>query len=336
MMRGSVSWLLPWLLRLIGPALLVVFLANSDLHQLIAILQGAHPTLIILSLLLIFPFLLVKGWRWKRIMHELAIDIPYRTATGLYMVGIYLGSITPGQAGDLAKAWYLRSRGHPLAPALMSVVLDRLFDLVIMAALATLGVFALGPLLPNRAHQTIMVIVLSAGVVFVLTALTMRRLRQWLLSRVVSPLMPERLRGSLERWNEQLVTLAMHPRLIIPSAVASLISAGFTFFRLWLLFLALNIHIPFHVVVGVSALIAILQVLPISIAGMGIRDAILIGVLLSYNYSTEQALSLSALFLLLTVEQTLAGFVVSFWYPIGQTLRREPTDQEAVSETIPE
>jgi uncharacterized membrane protein YbhN (UPF0104 family) len=75
--------------------------------------------------------------------------------------------------------------------------------------------------------------------------------------------------------------------------------------------------VPLYVVVGVSALIAVLQVLPISIGGMGVREVVLIPVLASYSYSPEQAITLSALFLLLNIEHILVGFIVSFWYPLG-------------------
>ncbi|MEI7770732.1 MAG: UPF0104 family protein, partial [Chloroflexales bacterium] len=75
--------------------------------------------------------------------------------------------------------------------------------------------------------------------------------------------------------------------------------------------------VPLYEVVGASALIAVLQVLPISVAGVGVRDAVLIAILLPYGYTSSQALILSALFLLLNIEHILVGFVVSFWYPLG-------------------
>jgi uncharacterized membrane protein YbhN (UPF0104 family) len=106
--------------------------------------------------------------------------------------------------------------------------------------------------------------------------------------------------------------------------VASLVSAAFTFWRLWLLFVALDVFLPLYIVVGASALIAILQVLPISIGGLGVRDAVLVAVLLPYGYTTEQALGISALFLLVTLEHILLGFIVSFWFPVSRALT-EPT-----------
>lgn len=316
---------LPWLLRLLGPALLVVLLARSDLASFFHILRGAAAWPIVLSLILMPPFLLIKSWRWSLLMRELDLQPPpLIDTTALYTIGIYLGAVTPGQAGDFVKGWYLRERGQPLAPALLSVMIDRLFDLLVMAALATLGIFALGQWLPSRELQTLLVIAMGAGLTIMTVLLVMRGPRQWLLTRLLPAVLPGRLHASLLRLNEQFASLSLNPRLVLLVGVASLVSASFTFWRLWLLFAALDVLVPLYVVVGVSALIAILQVLPISIGGVGVRDAALIGVLAPYGYSTEQALSVSALFLLITLEHIVAGFVVSFWYPVDRALTQQP------------
>jgi uncharacterized protein (TIRG00374 family) len=226
------------------------------------------------------------------------------------------------------KGWYLRERGQPLAPSLFSVLLDRLCDMLVMAALATLGIFALGQLLPDRRMQTLLVILMGVGLLTMTVMLGSRRLRRWLLTVVLPVVLPERLRASLLRWNDQFATLTLHLRLVLLVGAASLISAAFTFWRLWLLFVALDVFVPLYIVVGSSALIAILQVLPISIGGVGVRDAVLIAVLAPYGYIQEQALGISALFLLLTLEHILLGFIVSFWFPVDRALRQQQAAAE--------
>lgn len=310
---------LSWLLRLLGPALLVVFLLNADLEQLWATLRDALLWPIVLSLLLMPPFVIIKAWRWARLLREMGLALDLRTASALYTVGLFYGATTPGQAGDLMKAVYLHDRGQPTAPALLSVLLDRLFDLLVMAALATIGIFALGKLLPSRELQTGLVIGMGLGLVGLTVVLVAHAPRQWVLTTAMPRVAPG-LTTNLERWNSQLGGLALRPGPIVALSLASLLSACFTFLRLWLLFLSLGLDlVPLYVVVGASALIAVLQILPISIAGVGVRDAVLIAILLPYGYSAEEAIALSALFLLINLEHILVGFIVSFWYPLGQS-----------------
>lgn len=312
--------LLRWLLRLLGPALLILFLANANLGELWNTISSASPWPIIISLLLMPPFVLIKAWRWLRLMRELGLRLDFPTACALYTVGLFYGATTPGQAGDLLKALFLRDRGQPLAPAMLSVVLDRLFDLLVMAALATLGIFALGRLLPSRELQAALVLLMGLGLAALTTVLVARRAREWMLT-VALPRLAPRLTVTLGRWNQQLQGLTLRPALLGELMLLSLGSACFTFLRLWLLFLALGLdRVPLYVVIGASALIAVLQVLPISIAGLGVRDAVLIAILLPYGYIAEQAITLSVLFLLLNLQHILAGFIVSFWYPLGKEL----------------
>jgi uncharacterized protein (TIRG00374 family) len=308
---------LRWLLRLLGPVLLVVFIWNADLGELWNTLSTARLWPIVWSLLLLPPFLVIKSWRWIRLLREMQLELPLPLASALYMVGIFYGATTPGQAGDLLKAVYLRERGLPMAPAMLSVVIDRLFDLLVMAALATIGIFALSRILPPE-MQNALVILMAVGLVALTVVLVARGPRQWVLTTIlprIAPVLTERL----HRWNSELGSLSLHPRLLVEVSLASLLSACFTFLRLWLLFLALGLSaVPLHVVVGVSALIAVLQVLPISIAGVGVRDAALIAALQPYGYSVEQALTLSALFLLLNIEHIIVGFILSIWFPLGR------------------
>lgn len=86
-----------WMLRLLGPALLLIFLLNSNLNELYAILINADLWPIIWSLILIFPFLFIKAWRWRVLMHTMDMDMPQLTATALYNVGIYLARLRPAK-----------------------------------------------------------------------------------------------------------------------------------------------------------------------------------------------------------------------------------------------
>jgi len=88
--------------------------------------------------------------------------------------------------------------------------------------------------------------------------------------------------------------------------------------RIYLLYLALPLdRVPLLAIISSTALIAILQALPISFSGIGVRDAVLIAVLGQYGYEKELAIILSALFLLLNIEHIIVGFLVSLRYPLG-------------------
>jgi uncharacterized protein (TIRG00374 family) len=243
----------------------------------------------------------------------------------LYTIGLYLGGLTPGQSGDFIKAWYLKGRGEQLTPALFSIVLDRLFDFLAMALLALLALVEFLDLLPRSAQ---IATIAFAALVFTLTPLLMaRRPREWLIARAL-PLLPARIRAVIARWGAQLGALSLRPALLGQLLLASVCSAASTVARIYVLYIAMSlVNVPPLAIISSTALIAILQALPISFAGIGVRDAILVLVLGRYGYSTEQALTLSALFLLINIEHILIGFLVSLRYPLGSA---PPADVRAV------
>jgi glycosyltransferase 2 family protein len=305
-----------WAIRLIGPALLLLFLWRSDFGQIVGSLRDIVLWPLLLSLVIMPLFVAVKAWRWNLLMRELSMEPPpLGYSMALYTIGLFLGGTTPGQSGDFVKAWYLRERGQPLAPALFSIVLDRLFDFLAMALLALLALVEFLDLLPRSAR---IATVMFAVVVILLTpALMARGPREWLINRGL-PLLPARVRGAVTRWRDQFASLSLRPGLLAGVTLATIISAASTMLRIYLLFLALSLaNVPLLAIISSTALIAILQALPISFAGIGVRDAVLIAVLARYGYRSEQALALSALFLLLNIEHIIAGFLVSLRYPLG-------------------
>jgi uncharacterized protein (TIRG00374 family) len=313
-----------WLLRLIGPAILAYFLLTTDIGKIVDNLRDLRWTPLLLSLALYLPFVVVKAWRWNMIMSDLGMQAPpLGYSIVLYMIGLFIGGATPGQSGDFIKAWYLRERGQPLAPALFSILLDRLFDFLIMAVLSLLGLIAFLHIFPPEHQQLILVATISftALIILMMPGLMARSPRDWLLTRLLR-VAPLRLRPMIERWRGQFGSLDLRPVLLAKLLLATVISAASTMLRLWLLFSAMNLNIPLLAMISTMALIAILQALPISFSGVGVRDGILIALLAAYNYPQEQALSLSVLFLLLNVEHILIGFLVSLRHPLGQV----PTD----------
>jgi uncharacterized protein (TIRG00374 family) len=322
---------LRWALRLIGPALLVVFLWRSDFGQILASLREIALWPLLLSLALMPLFVAVKAWRWNLLMQELNIQPPsLGHSMALYTIGLFLGGTTPGQSGDFVKAWYLREQGRPLAPALFSIVLDRLFDFLAMALLALLAlVELLGAFRPEQRGAIQAATIAFAALIILLTpALMARGPREWLMNRALR-LAPGRLRGVVERWRDQFASLSLRPGLLASVALATIVSAASTMLRIYLLFLSLGLtNVPLLAIISSTALIAILQALPISFAGIGVRDAVLIAVLERYGSTAEQALALSALFLLLNIEHIIAGFLVSLRYPLGSA---PPADYEQAS-----
>jgi glycosyltransferase 2 family protein len=308
-----------WLTRLLGPAVLAYFLLTTDLHRIAANLREVRLAPLALSLALYVGLVLTKAWRWRLLLRELGLAAPtMREASTLFMIGQFAGGATPGQAGDFVRAWYLRERGAPLSTALFSILIDRLLDFFLLAILSLFGLVAFLDIFPAALRPAILVATVgfAIAVAVALPALIARGPRRWLMTRLRG-VAPTSVAERLERWQGLLDALAVRPALMLALLLSTVAATAVVMLRIWLLYRALDVVIPVGLLVSASALISILQTLPVSVAGVGVRDAVLIAVLTHHGYSAEHALALSALFLLLTVEQMLIGFFVSMRHPLG-------------------
>lgn len=317
-------------LRLLGPALLIYFLLTVDLRLVGRTLANADIGMVAWALVLAVPFLLLKGLRWQQILRAWGIALPLRTATNIYSIGIFAGMVTPGQAGDAVKAWYLRKRGHPLGVGLASVVIDRLFDVGVTAVLAATGLYFFWDILPGGKLANIVVLVglLGAALVGVLLVGN-QRLRRLVIERWLPRITPAALRTH----TDALADLHLTPRQLALILLLTIGGLVWTYVRLYCLFLSLDVRIGAGPFIALVAVLALLQAT--SPGGIGTRDAALVYVLgallaVSREQATAQALALSALLLLLNMEHVVIGFMLSLREPLRSA---RPNDAQLEADT---
>lgn len=308
-----------WALRLIGPVLFVVFLWRTDLSLLLSALTNVNWWPVSLSLALMPFFIIVKAWRWQIIMRELGLNPPsVWELCRIYTVGLFLGGTTPGQSGDFAKALYIRNAQRPMPSLLFSIFVERLCDVAAMAILAFIGLAALADTLDAASKATIQrTTILVAVVIFVMLPVLLIRKSRNVLFRMVRQIVPRRWHPRFDTITHQFNALNISGRSAAVLVLSTSMSGLSTAIRIALLFYAMALtRIPLAAVLGSTGQIALLQALPISVSGLGIREAVLIGLLQTHGYESAYAIALSGLFLIINVEHIIVGFLVSLRYPI--------------------
>lgn len=305
-----------WAVRLSGTFLLLFFLwkLNLNLGQVAKDLLKANLVLLAAAVGLILPILALKALRWRLVLQGLDIQISFGAAFRLYALGLAAGSFTPGQLGDTVKAWYLRDQGYSLTTGLMSVVLDRLFDLVILALLATSGLLLLGQTFLGDLPA---VLVLTVGLGAALLALWVPSWRARVTNLAVRMVSPK----TAERSGTATAQPTLRPANFGQAFVLSLLAAAVSTARIWLLALALGLNLNFLETVAVSNLAFVAGLIPLTLGGIGTRDLALVGILSKLGYAREIALSLSTFMLLLNLVNLVVGYAI--WFARPTTLKEE-------------
>lgn len=89
---------------------------------------------------------LLRALRWRPILHDVAPSLPLGPAWRATAVGMMINNVVPARAGELARAFALsRERPEvPFAAAFASLVVDRLFDSVVLLLLLASAILAPG------------------------------------------------------------------------------------------------------------------------------------------------------------------------------------------------
>lgn len=128
----------PW--RLIGVALLVVVLLRVDLRQVAAQFERIGPVSIAEAALAFLVLLVCRCWRWRVLTRSIGDMSPLWANVASCNRSIWLGMATPGRLGELSRAADLAAtRGWTLTAAGALVLFDLSLDLSAYVALALGG-----------------------------------------------------------------------------------------------------------------------------------------------------------------------------------------------------
>jgi len=305
-----------WLFQLIGVFMFVYILYKVDMKNVISLLVGAQYAILAIALALTFGFVVLKALRWKCLLAMQGIDYEVKDCFLAYLASMYVGLVTPGRLGDFVKVIYLKTdKNVTLGRGFSSVVADRLFDLLILIAMAFSGVLAFA------LTRNMLIVILSWILVFMVTVFVFlnERFGRPMVRALFRVFMPKKMGSGLEAQFEdfysgigQLKKLAIFVPLLL-----SVLTYLVLYIQCYLIANALDISITLLNIAFCISAANLISLLPISISGIGTRDATLIAMFSRLHLSRESALSFSIMFLFVSnISACVMGAIAWFRKPL--------------------
>jgi uncharacterized protein (TIRG00374 family) len=317
---------------LIGPAILVVVVWRADVTAISQLLSAMRVETALAAFALVFVFHTLKAARWKVILRGQAIFISYLDCYLMYAVGLLFGLITPGRVGDFVKIWYVRRLGHGYGRSSVSVFADRFFDLLVLAIIGAISLvwFTQTSLVDNSEYfylilgPPIFVCILLIAMATYWTPEAIessnfnRFVQRWMSSRVLT----------------QIIDFRRDFKAISP---ATWIWASLTTIGGWLLFwiiiflLAMSLDLPltYWQTTALFSLSSVASYLPVSLAGLGTREVIMIGLFDQIGLPLEQALVFSLSIFALNMIIVVEGSIGWLAKPLTLSVLRESKTTDA-------
>ncbi len=241
-----------------------------------------------------------NAFRWKLILVRCGHVISSFEAVRLFFVGLFFSQALPTSiGGDAVRGYYLTKLGVSVEDAVKSVLIDRLSGLFCLLILSGSGLFLL--LLLNVSFQLVVVfgvLVLASSIGFV-----------FLVSLDLLPLF------TVPTWISQARGMSRSARSILFNQseywifTLSLIGQALSIQAFITLGSAMNISIEFYIWWALIPSVLIATIIPISLAGWGVREGLIVYSLNAFAVDSERALIVAILFGFAQVIRALPGGV---------------------------
>jgi glycosyltransferase 2 family protein len=264
----------------------------------------------------------IAALRWRLLLDGAELERPVFAVLRAYLVGVFANNFLPTSVGgDFTRAWLVARGGPPLVRALLSVVVDRFMALWCLVAVAWLALAADPSSVPGDL-ATALLLVSGAG-------LAASALLIWFSlrgGRSLARRLPERVLGWARETRATLRLYRAQPRMLALVALLGLLFQALAVLAVWMVARAIDLHPSFALLAVVAPLVLLITLVPISIAGFGVREGGMVLLLGAAGYSATEATLLSLVGVAALVLSSLPGAVAMI---VGRI--RPPAEQPDVA-----
>lgn len=296
---------------------LIIVISNVGAENLLESLRGIDLSWFVVALVMQLFGLLIRAYRWWLLVASLGTPVSFGRLLYLYFAGNFFNTFLPtGIGGDVVRIYELSGeRGG--ANAFSTVLADRMTG-VLGSSLVALAVAAFGGAVVPPATMTTVLFV-SISILVVAFLFTQGKLLDRVIwrTRFFANLPKQgrihKLYNALTSYSIKSIALST---LVSLPFTATLIATQYALSR------ALGLDIDIRYFMLFTPIVALVQLLPISLSGLGVREGTFQVLFTSVGVEAHDAVALSLLFYVVRVVMGLLGGIVYF---IGNLRRQQPT-----------
>jgi glycosyltransferase 2 family protein len=270
----------------------------------------------------------LSAWRWQRVLAVFDVDVPLRTLLGYYLAGQFVGNVLPSTiGGDVVRVSRSAKSAGSADVAFASVVIERLTGFVALPLLTLVGIL-IRPSLLDVPHAWISLVIAAVTVVALVIILTVAgsphlagrfaKRQNWMRFIGAVHIGVDRMRREPGRTTSVLIAAVSYQ--------ASVVAA------VWCAVHALGVSVPDASVIAFVPAVAMAQVLPISLSGLGIREGLLVLLLHPLGVPTGKAIGVGLLWYGMTLLVSLLGAPL---FAVGHRHGKDSDGRSRESEHVP-
>ena len=311
----------------ISLALIVIVLRAFDVRGVVAHFAKVDAATMLLAIAIALSVALLHTARWLAVIDANGAQISFRKALQMVLIGHFFNQALPSSVGgDAVRIWCAYRAGMGFGAAANTVIIDRaltLFSLLLLTAASLPWLF---DIVTDPAPRWALSTALAAGIAGFGAFLALTRLPRTMTGwRAVRALL------SLAALGRKVMFNARHALSTILLSVL-----GFIGFAVIVFFLAdaMRLDLTLRNCVLLVPPVILVSVLPISIAGWGVREGAMVVAFSFIDVPASAAFAVSVLFGLTLAAASLPGSLL--WWLSGYSVKNVTADANGLGINEPD
>ncbi|HEY7502237.1 MAG TPA: lysylphosphatidylglycerol synthase transmembrane domain-containing protein [Vicinamibacterales bacterium] len=327
MARSTLRTVLILLKLTVSTVLLAILLRRADVPTMLTRFRQMDPLWTVAALGVYGLMLAVSAWRWRLLLRIQTIEVSLGTLTKSFLVATFFNNFLPSNiGGDVVRVADTAPFAGSKTLATTVVLIDRILGLIallVLAASASALAWRLGLPLEGMQYVWLALVIFTVGLLFFLR-------NPEKLARTVRSILADRLQAVQTRIQNLVAAISRFAQE--PKGLWSAFGGALVVQVLLILFYVCAAHslaVPFpllaaSVIVPISLAV---QMVPVSINGFGVREAVFAFFFTSLGLNVSSALTLSLGSAALIMLFSLSGGAVFMMRP--RSARIAASDQTA-------
>src|SRR4051812_4670828 len=272
---------------------------HGQLHDLLQIFASSDSVWMTISLAMVVPLTLFTSWRLQQLMPARG-QLSFGEANRLILVASVLNLVLPSKMGDIAKAYFMRDRGHMEGSlALSLVVFEKACDMLSLLLWCVFGLawvkisgskameafhwLGTSSSMPVAQQENLFfwasTLVVAGSLGFGLLLIGSPSFAQFFFA-LAARIAPGKVGAKLAKfgasWDQMHSYFWSSKARLAKVTLTSVFIWFLHLLQIWLFILALRANTPFVANLALSPLAILAGLLPLTFAGVGTRDAALV------------------------------------------------------------
>jgi uncharacterized protein (TIRG00374 family) len=300
---------------LVSGAVFALLLWQIDLGQTLDILRDSRWAYVAASLAIFLATTWLMAWRWWVLLAARDVHEPYHGLVRMYFVSYAASQVLPTAVGGDAVRIIEHARRRPdvRATAAGAVVMERILGLVGTLVLVAVALALAAGRYEGLRLLVILEIALLAAMIVLGLLLFSRRIGRHLEERLFPLGRRVKLEGPLQSLYRTMHEYRNSPGVLSAVLVVTLVAQFARVIAIWLCGEAVGIDVSPLVYIILGPLLFLVQMIPFTLNGIGVREAFFVAFLGRFDVPPEAAFAAGFLYYAVSIATSLPGGFILLW-----------------------